>query len=317
MSDLDATDDTTPILHHYDFSPFAEKIRLALGLKGLHWHSVSAPAFMPKPDLVALTGGYRHIPVLQVGADVFCDTRTICRELDRRAPLPPLVRAETAALSTAIESWAERDLFWPSARYASGVNAETMDPRLHADRAVLRGRPVPSIDRLKAVARRNLRQLRPCLPVVEQRLADGRPWLLPDGPGQEDLATYHGLWFLGALAIDCSAELDPYPATRAWMSRVAAIGHGTREELDASAALAIAARCTPRVPAASVDDDSMPALGEAVSIRPDDYTTAAVEGTLAHVDRDDVSLRRVDPVLGEITVHFPRIGYTLTEAKRA
>lgn len=316
MSLLTAADDTVPILHHYDFSPFAEKIRLALGLKGLHWYSVSAPAFLPKPDLVALTGGYRHIPVLQIGADVFCDTRTICRELDRRVPLPPLVRAETAALSTAIESWAERDLFWPIARYASGINAETMDARLHADRAALRGRPVPSIDRLKAVARRNLRQLRPCLPVVEQRLADGRPWLLPDGPGQEDLAVYHGLWFLGALAIDCSAELDPYPATRAWMARVAAIGHGTREDLDAAEALAIAARCTPRAPTASVDDDSMPALGDAVAIRPDDYTTAPVEGTLAHVDRDDVSLRRIDPVLGEIIVHFPRVGYTLVEAKQ-
>jgi glutathione S-transferase len=306
-------DDGVPILHHYDFSPFAEKVRLALGLKGLRWRSVVAPSFLPKPDLVALTGGYRHIPVLQVGADVFCDTRTICRELDRRVPSPPLVRAETAGLSTAIEAWAERDLVWPIARYTSGVNAETMDPRLHLDRAELRGRAAPSIDRLKAVARRNLRQLRPCLPVVEHRLADGRPWLLPDGPGQEDLAAYHGLWFLGALAIDCSSELEPYPATRAWMARVARIGHGTSEEMAPAESLAIAARCEPRPVAPSVDDDSMPALGQRVAVRPDDYTTAAVEGTLVHVDRDDVSLRRTDPALGEIAVHFPRVGYTITE----
>ena len=93
--------DALPILHHYDFSPFAEKVRLALGLKGIHWRSVIAPSFMPKPDLVALTGGYRHIPVLQVGADVFCDTRTILRELDRRVPSPPLIRAETAGVSVA------------------------------------------------------------------------------------------------------------------------------------------------------------------------------------------------------------------------
>ena len=44
----------------------------------------------------------------------------------------------------------------------------------------------------------------------------GRPWLLADTPGLADFATYHGLWFLGALAIDCSHELDVYPATRAW-----------------------------------------------------------------------------------------------------
>ena len=44
------------ILHHYPLSPFAEKIRLMLGLKGLSWRSVHIPMLMPKPGLVALTG---------------------------------------------------------------------------------------------------------------------------------------------------------------------------------------------------------------------------------------------------------------------
>src|SRR5689334_5680439 len=117
------------ILHHYDFSPFAEKIRLALGLKKLRWHSVTAPSVMPKPDLVALTGGYRNIPVLQIGADVYCDTRRIARELDRRFPSPPLVEPETGGIATAVEAWSERDLFWPIVRYVSGINAEHLDPK--------------------------------------------------------------------------------------------------------------------------------------------------------------------------------------------
>ena len=58
------------LLHHYDNSPFSEKIRLALGLKRLAWRSVIQPNMMPKPHLVPLTGGYRRIPVLQIGADV-------------------------------------------------------------------------------------------------------------------------------------------------------------------------------------------------------------------------------------------------------
>jgi glutathione S-transferase len=80
------------ILHHYDFSPFSEKIRLIFGLKALAWRSVTIPSVMPKPDLIALTGGYRHTPVLQIGADIFCDTRLIARELERRprsSPAPP------------------------------------------------------------------------------------------------------------------------------------------------------------------------------------------------------------------------------------
>ena len=37
------------ILHHYDLSPYAEKIRLCLGLKDLAWRSVEAPMVMRHP----------------------------------------------------------------------------------------------------------------------------------------------------------------------------------------------------------------------------------------------------------------------------
>jgi len=46
------------ILHHYDTSPYSEKVRLGLGLKGLAWASVEIPVIMPKPDLTALTVFY-------------------------------------------------------------------------------------------------------------------------------------------------------------------------------------------------------------------------------------------------------------------
>jgi glutathione S-transferase len=45
------------ILHHYDFSPYSEKVRLAFGNKQLAWHSVETPMMAPKPDLVPLTAG--------------------------------------------------------------------------------------------------------------------------------------------------------------------------------------------------------------------------------------------------------------------
>ncbi|NQV66525.1 MAG: glutathione S-transferase N-terminal domain-containing protein, partial [SAR86 cluster bacterium] len=61
MSDL--------ILHHYPESPFSEKIRLLLGYKQASYQAVAIPVIQPKPDLMALTGGYRKTPVLQIGAD--------------------------------------------------------------------------------------------------------------------------------------------------------------------------------------------------------------------------------------------------------
>lgn len=306
----------TLILHHYDFSPFAEKIRLVFGLKKLPWCSVIVPSVMPKPDLVALTGGYRHIPVLQIGADVYCDTRCIARELDRRYPSPPLLEPATRGLATVIEAWAEHDLFWPLVRYVSGTNAETVDPQLHVDRAALRGKKTPSLERLKVVARRSLAQLRPQIQILEQLLSDGRMFLLAERPGQADLAVYHGLWFLSALKIDCAGELNAYRMTRAWMSRVAAIGHGTRRDLSPAQALAIAREATPERLGLSIDDDSLPAPGSDVAISPDGYATDAVTGALVQVGHDDVAIRRADPALGEVTLHFPRIGYTIKECSR-
>src|ERR1700686_462267 len=94
------------ILHHYDNSPFSEKARLLFGLKELAWRSVIQPTIMPKPDLVPLTGGYRRIPVMQIGADVYCDTQVILAEIAARAGGVPL-----EPLGWAISLWADRLLF--------------------------------------------------------------------------------------------------------------------------------------------------------------------------------------------------------------
>jgi len=45
---------------------------------------------MPKPKLIPLTGGYRRIPVLQIGADVYSDTGIIIRKIDELHPTPSI-----------------------------------------------------------------------------------------------------------------------------------------------------------------------------------------------------------------------------------
>jgi len=87
------------ILHHYPMSPFAEKIRLILGYKGLRWSSVLIPNIMPKPDVTALTGGYRKTPILQIGADIYCDTALIADVIEERHPQPTLYPGGTAGAS--------------------------------------------------------------------------------------------------------------------------------------------------------------------------------------------------------------------------
>ena len=301
------------ILHHYDFSSFSEKIRLILGAKKLAWRSVIIPPKLPKPLLMPLTGGYRRTPVLQIGADIWCDTRLIARELERRVPEPTLLPDRYRGQCEATTRWAEELLFWPIARYVSGINASTMPAGVQADRAAMRGLPPPSPDRLLSSARRNRGQMLLQIGWLENLLADGRTWLL-GSPGATitDLAAYHGLWFLGRLAIDLSGDLVPFAHCRSWMRRIAALGHGSPSDMSAEQALEIAAAATPAVCPESHPGEDDPRPGMQVSVRPEEaFGRDPVVGELAFIDEDELALRRHDPQVGEILVHFPRLKYVV------
>jgi glutathione S-transferase len=299
------------ILHHYDFSSYAEKIRLLLGYKGLAWRSVVQPSHMPKPDLLPLTGGYRRIPVLQVGADVYCDTRLIIAELERRHPAPTIYPAGSRGAAEALALWIETSLFWTVARYASGVNAEHMPAGLHADRAAMRGMPPPDIARLKLTAARNRGQMLPQLAWLADMLQGGCDWLLPGaGPTVADLAAYNALWFLGALKVDLSHELDPWPRLRAYRARLKAFGHGAPAPMSAADALAVARAATPAAAPPSTFDDLAPPVGSHVVIRPEEkFGDDPVEGAVTYVDADRIAIARTDSPVGAVVVHFPRFRY--------
>jgi glutathione S-transferase len=300
---------TNLILHHYDFSNFAEKARLMLGFKSLAWRGVEQPPILPKPDLVPLTGGYRRIPVLQDGADLWCDTRLIARELERRVPAPTLFPAATLGAAQAIAWWAEHQLMWPVALYVSGVNAEHMPAGLHEDRARLHGLPPPSIAAVAAAATRNLHLVRPQIAWLADMLKDGRPYLLGDEPSIADFAAYHVVWFFRGRHIDCRPVLDRYPHLLAWRDRMAAIGHGHRTDIAPAAALAAARDAQPAGPRKSDPQEGDPLPGERARVRPNDNARDWVEGEVSFIDAHEIALVREDPAVGRVAVHFPRLGY--------
>ena len=303
------------VLHHYGSSPFAEKARLMLGLKGLSWHSVTVPMVMPKPDVVALTGGYRRTPFLQIGADVYCDTALIAEVLERRRPSPSLFPAAIAGQARALAQWADTELFWTALPYAmqpagatalfAGAPPEMLQVFVADRKAMSEGMPqVRGIDAGAALAQ--------YLDWLSSMLADGRPWLLGGEVSIADLSVYHPLWFLtktGPLA----EVLTPHQALRAWMGRVGAIGHGVRAgKLDGAGAIALARASTPRP--AAVDAGLGFEAGEPVTVTPYDYARDAVAGTLAGLTTRTVTLARDDERAGRVHVHFPRIRYTLKKA---
>ena len=303
------------ILHHYDFSNFAEKARLMLGFKGLAWQSVEQPPILPKPDLAPLTGGYRRIPVLQEGADLWCDTRLIARELERRVPAPTLFPAATRGAADAIAWWAEQQFMRPVALFVSGINADHMPAGLHEDRARLHGLPPPSIEAVRKAATRNLHLVRPQIAWIAQMLEDGRPYLLGDVPCIADFACYHVVWFFKGRHIDCRGEFAPYPRLLAWRDRMATIGHGTRREIAAAEALAVARASEPAPPRRSDPQDGDPHPGQRARVRPADNAKDWVEGEVSFIDANEIALLREDLAIGRVAVHFPRLGYDWRTAR--
>jgi glutathione S-transferase len=304
------------ILHHYDFSNFAEKARLMLGFKGLAWRGVEIPPIAPKPDLTSLTGGYRRTPVLQDGADVWCDTNLIARELERRQPSPTLFPAGTTGIAEIVVRWAEQQFMRPMALFVSGINADHMPPGLHEDRAKLHGLPVPSIEAVRAAGARNRLLVRPQLAWLADMLADDRSYLLGEKPCIADFAAYHVVWFLRGRRIDCSDELAPHPKLIAWRDRMAAIGHGTRTDISSDVALAEARATTPAKPRPSMPQEGDPHPGERARVRASDNAKDWVEGEVTFIDAGEIALLHSHPLVGDVVAHFPRLGYDWRAAER-
>lgn len=299
------------ILHNYDFSNYAEKVRLALGYKNMDWRSVIIPAVNPKPNLVPLTGGYRRTPVLQIGADIYCDTQLILRELDRLRRQPSLYPPAYAAVASMIAYWAEKQFLRPLTLYVSGTNQDVMPPELAADRAVMRGLPIPDLEAVKRAAKRNAPAMRVQLAWIEELLSDGREFIAGPVISIADFAVYHPLWFITDRTDRLSDEIKPYKCIATWMTRMCAFGHGRPVLMTEIEALRIAAASMPAPVRASQPFPEDPELSAVVRIRANDYGQDPIEGQLVYIDADEIAIKRYDQQVGEIHVHFPRLGFDL------
>jgi glutathione S-transferase len=171
------------ILHHFATSPFAEKVRVALGIKQLAYESVTIPNMMPKPDLMPLTGGYRKTPVMQVGADIYCDTQLILLELEKRAAKPPLLPVGQEGEARGLTMWIDRNIFWSAVGVVMGAVADQLPEAFKKDRSEFSGRPFDS-EKLKAAVPMAREQTYAQLSIAEHILRDGRPYLLGAAPAR-------------------------------------------------------------------------------------------------------------------------------------
>jgi glutathione S-transferase len=297
------------ILHHYPLSPYSEKIRLALGLKGISWKSVEIPVWTPRPKLTPMTGGYRRTPILQVDAEFYCDTLHILRVVDGFSSSGSLYPKGQEALAKALGWWIEKGSFMNAVCLTignmPGLPQELIDER----RPLFRVNLDPSELRAKRAV--YLQRVNAHIAWLAQALADGRKFILGQQASAADLSAYHPIWFARQNGGDEVNELIAFAGMiDPWFKRVAAIGHGNLSEMSPDQAIEVAKTNEPDEAFEWSPEAKNVGLsrGDWVSVTPDDYGNP-VYGSLISWAHDEIVLRHEDPSVGQVNLRFPRVGF--------
>ncbi|MGA6970568.1 MAG: glutathione S-transferase family protein [Candidatus Binatus sp.] len=299
------------ILHQYVNSPFSEKIRKIFAHKKITWRAVDQPVIMPKPKLVPLTGGYRRIPVLQIGADVWSDTGIIIRKIDELKPEPTLYPGGLTAAADTMNQWADRRLFWSATPVIFEKLAAVTPKEFIEDRSKLI--PGTNFADIPKAAPDSRNQLRAFLEILDRQLATS-PFLLGDSFSLADAACFHPVWFLQAEPTAFGLA-QKFSHLMRWFDRVNAMGYGDVSPMDPDQALKIAKESDPAT-AENVDsrDPNGLAAGTRVSVMPDDYGFDPVIGRVVVSTIHEIAIEREVPELGRIVNHFPKIGFRIASA---
>ena len=299
------------ILHHYPMSPFSEKIRALFGYANLDWQSVRVPEMPPRKTLDPLTGGYRKIPVAQIGSDIFCDTRIICSEVAHIAGKPELAMEHCSEAARDFIHETDLDAFFALVLSANG---KVLLKKLWQDTSTWHVLKFMR-DRIKMGRSGNVKPPAPAeakrivkahLERMEEMLT--QDFLFGDSPNNADFAAYHGLWFIRDLS--GSSYVSRFPKVDAWLDRIKAFGHGNQTDIAGKDALAAAADSEPRPLPGSTSSDKL--MGKKVSIAPSDYGQVQVQGILMASTDHRYILRREVPRVGTVHVHFPKQDYMIT-----
>jgi len=302
------------ILHHYPESLFSEKARAMLNARGLAWRSVIIPMIMPRPDTIPLTGGYRRTPVLQVGADVFCDTAIIAAYLDDKGAGTTFYPAASRLAAQTLARWVDTELFWAAVtlrfqpQNAGSFFADTKAAAAFAaDRADFsQGATIRQTPLGEAMPR-----YQTFMDELDAQLSDGRAWLFGSEWTIADFSVYHVVWFVhaaGAMAPDLARR----PAAKAWFERMRKFGETPGEPMTGQQALDVAAASTPAPVAHAASDLPDIPVGALVDVGPTDYGVMPSRGELVHCDTARIVISRDHDRTGRVNVHFPRHGFGVT-----
>ena len=303
------------ILHHYPESLFSEKARAMLNAKGLAWRSVIIPMIAPRPDTIPLTGGYRRTPVMQVGADIYCDTAMIAAYLDDKGAGETFYPAAHRLAAQTLARWVDTELFWASVtlrfqpqNMGSFFKNTDEAAAFAADRAQFsQGATIRQIPLSEAAPR-----YQTFCAELEAQLGDGRAYLFGRDWSIADFSVYHVLWFVHAGG-GMAEVMDANPRIKAWFGRMRAFGEKPGEDMSGEEAIQAALKGKPTAVVGASDLADIP-VGTLVDAGPVDYGVMPSRGTLLKCDLTSIVIRREHERTGPVNVHFPRHGFGVTRA---
>jgi glutathione S-transferase len=306
------------ILHHYPLSPYSEKIRLLMGLKNVNWQSVEVPIWTPRPLLSPMTGGFRRIPVLQIGADFYCDTLLITDTIEKLHPSPNLFPLGQREIVNAMCWWIEKSLFMNALCLTVGAMVGRIPEVLIEERKPFFNANLDP-EQLLPERAMYLQRVNAQVRWLEQILSDGRKYIFGEQPSAADLAAYHIIWFARQNGGSEIEAILPALATSPWYDRISALGHGSPSDLPPEAAMKIAHDSNPLELESWSPEAQRLGLsrGDFVTIAADDYGRDPVLGRLVAWSAETVVIRHEHPCVGAVNLHFPRVGFDIRAAKQA
>jgi glutathione S-transferase len=301
------------ILHSFPESLFAEKIRLMLGYKNLTWKAVETTIIPPRPDLEPLTGGYRRTPVMQIGADMYCDTASMIQVLERIAPQPSVYVPGKEGIIETLAQWGDTALFWACIGYlyqTDGVMealAQKSPEEVAAykrDRgAMMSARPMISFAETKATLTLFLQRM-------QSMLEGDKKFFFGNSPTVADFSCYHPLWVLRPFAAT-NGILQTAPLVLKWMDSMRDLGYGNPSPMTTAEALQVGIHSEPEEIASAPSDIPSIQLGDVVEVMPSDYGLEPVRGVLVQVGPNHLAVRHHNEIAGNMVDHFPRINYLI------
>ena len=292
------------ILYHYELSPFSEKRRRIPAFKRIPWHSVETPLLPLKADLTALTGPYRHAPVMQIGADVYRDSASI----EQLFPEPSILPSAVAGAVAILESRADHRLVHQVTPPVAMELLDAFPPGFFKDRANMTANW--SREAFIKAAPYGLEGTRQALDALAAHLGSNT-FLLGDSFTLANAACFNPVGFLRTTPA-LSSEIDARPALAAWIKRIEEFEPGAIPAMSGAGALGVASEIEPE----DTDGNSVTETNyqprDVVSVIDDDYGTEIFTGKVVRVRNNDITILEDDAELENVAIHYPRADYSIT-----